>query len=634
MMRHSSNRVALCAVIAATLAAGCGEKEAARTPPDEPATAPEAAATASGPVTSAPAANPLKNAYFGDLHVHTALSVDAFITNTRTLPDDAYRYARGEAIEHVSGQKIRLGTPLDFMAVTDHAEVLGMARAMGNPDNPLSKEPLAAGITSLDFETSQKTFRGLVTQHAGDAVSDMARIAASPGARQAEAAAWRMLREAAEAHYQPGSFTTFMAYEWSSMPNLANLHRNVVFRGMNVPERPFSSMDSNRPEELWAFLDDWRARGGDDAIAIPHNSNASKGLMYPLEDSYGKPLDAAYAERRLRNEPVTEITQFKGTSETHPALAPNDEFADFEIWNTVVGAPIPIEPAEGGYVRNALARGLLLADAQGFNPYRIGMIGSSDTHNSSSAIEEDNFSGGHGNADATPQKRLHSKESTLALASTNFSAAGLAGVWAEANTREAIFDAMRRRETFATSGPRLSVRFFAGTDYADDALTRSDALEHAYAGGVPMGGELQAGEASPEFLVWANMDPRGTKLQRVQLIKVWSENGEARESIHDVACSDGGVPDPATQRCPANGAGVNLADCSVSAHGAASLSAAWRDPDFDPAQRAVYYVRVLENPSCRWSTWDAIRLGEQPPADVAPTLQERAWSSPIWVEPT
>ena len=366
-------------------------------------------------------------------------------SRTRTLPDDAYRYARDETIDHVSGQQIRLGTPLDFMAVSDHAEMLGVARAMGDPDNPLSKEPVAAGITSLDFETSQQTFRGLVTQHAESAVTDMVRIASSAGALQAGTQAWRMLVDAADAHYRPGTFTTFVAYEWSSMPNLVNLHRNVVFRGTRVPERPFSSMDSNRPEELWALLDDWRAGGGDDAIAIPHNSNASKGLMYPLEDSFGKPVDAAYAERRLRNEPVTEISPFKGTSETHPKLATNDEFADFEIWNTVVGAPIPIEPAEGSYVRNALARGLLLADAQGFNPYRIGMIGSSDTHNSSSAIEENNFSGGHGNADATPQKRLHSKESTLALASTNFSAAGLAGVWAEANTREAIFDALRRR---------------------------------------------------------------------------------------------------------------------------------------------------------------------------------------------
>ena len=353
--------------------------------------------------------NPLRNAYFGDLHVHTALSVDAFITNTRTLPDDAYRYAKGEPIDHVSGKQIQIGTPLDFMAVTDHSEILGVARAMSDPNNPLSKEPIAAGITSTDYKVSQETFRGLVTKHSEGNVSDLMRIAASEGAAMAGAQAWKLEIDSAEANYQPGKFTTFVAYEWSSQPDFANLHRNVIFSGTRVPDRPFSSMDSNKPEDLWAFLDDWRGKG-DDVIAIPHNSNASKGLMYPLEDSFGKPVDANYAERRLRNEPVTEMTQFKGTSETHPKLASYDEFADFEIWNTVVGAPIPIEPAEGSYLRTAYLRGILLEEQQGFNPYRFGMIGSSDSHDASSAVEENNFTGGHGNADATAQKRLHSEK--------------------------------------------------------------------------------------------------------------------------------------------------------------------------------------------------------------------------------
>jgi hypothetical protein len=617
------------AMLAASINSGCGQQEA-EAPPAVIADPVEAEAEAKAP---APAGNPLRNAYYGDLHVHTALSVDAFITNTRTLPDDAYRYAKGEEIDHVSGNRIRIGTPLDFMAVTDHSEVLGMARAMGNPDNPLSREPLAAGITSLDYDVSQNTFRGLVTQHSNQDVNDLTRIAMSEGAQQASADAWQLLRDAAESHYEPGKFTTFVAYEWSSQPDFANLHRNVVFRGTNVPPTPFSSLNSANPEDLWAHLDEWRSQGGDDAIAIPHNSNASKGRMYPLLDSFGNELNADYAERRLRNEPITEMTQFKGTSETHPELSANDEFAEFEIWNTTVGAPVTIEPDVGGYVRHAFQRGLLLEEQKGFNPYRFGLIGSSDTHNSSSAVEENNFTGGHGNADSTAEKRLNSKESTLALASTNFSASGLAGVWAESNTRDAIFDAMRRRETFATSGPRISVRFFAGADYADGTLDSPDALEQAYAGGVPMGGVLQAGSGSPDFLVWANMDPVGQRLQRVQIVKAWVEQGETRERIFDVACSDGGTPDAETARCPDNGASVNLADCSVSEQGAASLSAQWRDPAYDPARRAVYYARVIENPSCRWSSWDAVRLGQPAPQGVAATLQERAWSSPIWVQP-
>ena len=612
-------------LVAAALAlGGCGAKEEAKAPASAPAPAP------SQPVAS----NPVRTAWFGDLHVHTALSVDAYITTTRTLPDDAYRYARGEPIDHVSGKKIQLSRPLDFMAVTDHSELIGMARGMADPENPLSKLPEAEGITSTDYELSQRTFKELVARHASGEDSALTKLIGSLLVKDTSKAAWQMEIDAAARHYQPGSFTTFVAYEWTSMPDLANLHRNVVFSGAKVPELPFTSMDSARPEDLWTFLDEWRAESGEDVLAIPHNGNASKGRMYPLVDSDGKPIDAAYAERRTRNEPVSEIAQFKGTSEVHPTLSPRDEFADFEIWNTVVGAPIAIPPDEGGYVRNAFLRGLKLEQEQGFNPYRFGVIGSTDSHNSSSAIEENNFTGGHGNADATPEKRLHNKESTLVLASTNFSAAGLAGVWAESNTRESIFAALRRRETFGTSGPRITVRFFAGSDYADDALTRSDALEQAYAGGVPMGGVLDAGAASPEFLLWANMDPAGTKLQRVQIVKGWVADGAAQEAVYDVACSDGGVPDAATARCPDNGAGVNLADCSVSAtQGSASLSAAWRDPQFDPAQRAFYYVRVLENPSCRWSSWDAVRLGEPLPEGVHPTIQERAWSSAIWVQP-
>jgi len=570
-----------------------------------------------------------KQAYFGDLHMHTALSIDAFITGTRTLPDDAYRYAKGEAIDHVSGEKIRLATPLDFLAVTDHSELIGVAWDMGDPSSPLSKLPLAAQITSTDFAVSQQAFRDIVQSAAAGTVN----VTIDPElARAAVRSGWQRLIDAAEAHNAPGRFTTFVGYEWSSMPNLANLHRNVIFRGSKVPPLPFSSNQSNRPEDLWAFLDTWRAEG-EDVIAIPHNSNASKGLMFALENSDGQPIDFAYAETRMRNEPLVEVTQFKGTSETHTALAPNDEFADFELWNTTVGAPQPVEPVPGSYVRSAYGRGLALEASLGANPYKFGLVGASDSHDSSSAVEENNFTGGHGNADATPQTRLHSQPSTLVASSLSFSAAGLTGVWAEANTRDAIFDALRRKETFATTGTRIRVRFFAGESFPDDLAQRADAVALAAAAGVPMGADLlTASTTSPSFFVQATRDPNSAALARIQIVKVWAVDGKEQEAIYDVACADGATVDATTQRCPDNGATVDLTNCTPTAdRGAAELAAVWRDPAYVSGQKAAYYARVLENPTCRWSTWDALRLGEAPPSGVPATIRERAFSSPIWV---
>jgi hypothetical protein len=575
------------------------------------------------------AQQPLKEAYFGDLHLHTALSIDAFITGTRTMPDDAYHYAKGMPIDHISGHQIQLKTPLDFLAVTDHSELIGAAIAMNDPDNPLSKLPIAAQITSTDFAVSQQAFRTIVAAVA----SGKGATLIDPTLTQAAVASgWQRLIDAAQRNYEPGKFTTFVAYEWSSMPNLANLHRNVIFRGANVPGAPFTSLQSTRPEDLWAFLDNWR-NGGDDVIAIPHNSNASKGLMFALENSDGQPIDAAYAAERMRNEPVVEVTQYKGTSETHPVLAPNDEFADFELWNTTVGAPIPVEPVPGSYVRTAYGRGLAIEDKVGVNPYKFGLVGATDSHDASSATEENNFSGGHGNADATPQVRLHGQASTLVLSSLRFSASGLTGVWAESNTREAIFAALRRKETFATTGPHIRARFFGGADYPADLDKRSDAVARAYAGGVPMGGDLKlAPGTQPTFFTEAMRDPNSGALARIQIVKVWAAGGKEQEAIFDVACSNGGRADPKTHRCSDNGATVDLATCTPSADkGAAQLAAVWRDTTYTTGQRAAYYVRVLENPTCRWSTWDALRLGESPPQGVAATIQERAFTSPIWV---
>jgi hypothetical protein len=575
------------------------------------------------------AKQPLKEAYFGDLHLHTALSIDAFITGTRTMPDDAYHYAKGLPIDHVSGQKIQLKTPLDFLAVTDHSELIGVAYAMNELDSPLSKLPIAAQITSTDFAVSQRAFAQIVQSAASGNAGNLIDPAL---AREAVGTGWQRLIDSAERNYEPGKFTTFVAYEWSSMPNFANLHRNVIFRSGKVPPMPYSSLQSVKPEDLWKFLDNWRS-GADDVIAIPHNSNASKGLMFALENSEGQPIDAAYATERMHNEPLVEVTQYKGTSETNPVLAPNDEFADFELWNTVVGASTPVEPVPGSYVRNAYGRGLAIEQRVGVNPYKFGLVGASDSHDASSAVEENNFTGGHGNADATPQVRLHGEASTLVTSSLRFSASGLTGVWAESNTREAIFDALRRKETFATTGPRIRVRFFGGANYPTDLEKRSDAIARAYAGGVPMGSDLKlAPGAQPTFFAEAMRDPNSGALARIQIIKVWADDGKEQEAIFDVACSNGGKPDPTTHRCPDNGATVDLSTCSPSADkGAVRLTAVWRDTTYLSGQRAAYYARVLENPTCRWSTWDALRLHEPPPAGVASTIRERAFTSPIWV---
>ncbi len=605
------------ATLGAAALAGCTAAPAEGPPPPPPAEATPAEAV---PVF------PQRQAFFGDLHVHTALSIDAFITNTRTLPDDAYRYAKGEPIDHVSGARIRIRTPLDFMGVTDHAELLGVARAMADPRDPLSRSPIAADVTSEDYETSHRAFRGILGGHVGGDLD-----AAFPPEQVARVTrgAWQQVIEAAERHDEPGRFTTFVAYEWTSMPGGANLHRNVVFAGGKLPDAPYSSIESDRPEDLWRQLDAWRAKGIE-AIAIPHNGNASAGRMYPLEDSDGRPVDADYAERRMRNEPVSEVTQFKGTSETHPVLSPLDELADFELWNTLVGQPVPIEPDVGSYVRTAYLRGLALFAQGRSNPYAFALIGSSDSHDASSAVEEFNFTGGHGNADATPEARLAGAESTLVTSSLNFSASGLAGVWAESNTREAIFAALRRGETFATSGPRIRLRLFAAPSRAPGA-----ALGLESAGAVPMGGRLAlaAGER-PRLLVWALRDPRSAPLQRVQIVKGTLRDGAPHEAVYDVACSDDRRPDPRTHRCPDDGARVALPRCEISSDvGAVQLAATWEDPDWAPGAPAFYYARAIENPTCRWSSWDALRLAVDPPDGVPATIQERAWSSPVWVVP-
>lgn len=608
--------------------------------------------------------NPERNAYFGDLHVHTAYSFDAYVFGTISTPDDAYRYARGRALAHPSGYEVQLQQPLDFYAVTDHAELMGLVKEAADTDTEFSRYEMTRALHDINAPGNMTRFsligRGRafaaflpdVMNGLADGSVDLAVVEA------VTKSAWRNAIRAANDAYVPGTFTTFAGFEYtSSSDDQGNLHRNVIFRDTDrLPAMPFSRFHSLNPEGLWQWMDELRAQGVE-SLAIPHNSNGSNGQMFKLVDWAGDPLDDAYAAQRLRNEPLVEITQIKGTSDTHPLLSKNDEWADFEITPYRVATKLYSEPA-GSYVRDAYLRGLQVQAGGVANPYKFGLIGSTDTHDAASSIDEKTFFSKAGLLDGTAELRgsiptsffngtvmkwldpgmVAEVDGKDYLSSSSFeywSASGLAGVWAEDNTREAIYDAFRRKETFATSGPRIKVRFFAGYDF-DPALLNSPLLTAtAYREGVSMGSDLPAdGERAPAFIVWAAADPGGTALQRVQVIKGYLENGEHRELIYDAACSDDLVADTGTGLCPDNGAAVDLSDCSISAgKGASELKALWRDPDFDPRQEAFYYVRALENPSCRWSTWDAIRAGEEPRSDLPKTLQERAWSSPIWYRP-
>ena len=575
-----------------------------------------------------------RNAYFGDLHIHTMYSFDAFMGSVRTTPDDAYRYAKGEPISHPSDMQLRLsGPPLDFLMVSDHAKYLGIYAAQLDPASPTYNHPDAHLLKPAKLGGLDSLVRQLQRLSAED--HDFM----SP---EVTLYAWQKIILAAQQHNTPGRFTTFIGYEYTPTPGGRHLHRNVVFRGDKIPQQPFSSADSGNPEDLWTWLDQLRA-SGIEALAIPHNMNQSDGLAFQSTTWAGNEIDLSYAEQRMRNEPIAEISQQKGTSETHPLLSPNDEWADFQIVQYYLNRAEntnPISVFKGGYYRDALQTGLEMQSRLGFNPYQLGAIGSSDSHVSAGPYQEENYFSGRANTaqsrgSAYPMTK-DSWEDFWTPRQATHGTGGLAGIWAEENTRSALFDAMRRRETFATSGPRIRLRLFASYSLPEDILAAANIVELAYSHGVPMGSVLkQPTTLAPGLLVLAGRDPNSSWLQRLQIVKGWIENGSPKEAVFDVACSDGYKPDPQTARCPDNGARVNLKDCSISKDkGAIELAAIWHDPGFDPNQNAFYYARALENPTCRWSTWDAIRLGIKPNPDLAAIHQERAWSSPIWYQPS
>ena len=575
-----------------------------------------------------------RNAYFGDLHVHSMYSYDAFIFGGIASPSDAYEFAKGGTIRHPAGFDMQLDLPMDFYGVSDHAYYLGIIREMALSDSPLSQHPVAEGIDALDEDVNLRRsvfrrFADFASAGNGSEVMDD-RVVKN---------AWDDIIASANRHYEPGKFTTFIAYEYTGTgPEEEVLHRNVIFRDSVAPEIPFSRIDSDNPQDLWSWMDNNRA-AGIESLAIPHNSNLSDGLMFALSDYQGRPLDSAYANQRIRNEPLVEITQVKGTSETHPALSTNDELAGFEVLPFKIGSSIPTQP-QGSYVRKALLDGIKLQADQGFNPFKFGVIGSSDNHNSTHVGDEDDYYGVSGLLDSDGQKR-----GSVPLDSTpgnediyfdryaRFGASGLAGVWAEQNTRESIYDALRRKETFGTSGPRIKIRFFAGNNLPE--INDRELVKKSYETGTSMGGNFIANNNQPAaFIAWAAKDPNSAPLQRLQIIKGWVQDGQIHEKVYDIACADNMEIDSVSHRCANNSANVDLENCSVSPElGAAELKSRWVDPEYDSAQHAFYYVRAIENPSCRWSTWDAIRAGVEPRSDLPATIQERGWSSPIWFIP-
>ena len=606
------------------LLAGCGGEEAADAP------APAATATAAAAPAAAPAQAVPERVLFGDLHIHTSFSPDAFSVGNRTTPDDAYRFARGEQTMHAAGYPIRLHRPLDFAAVTDHAEYMGILPQLADPASPLAALPLAKRIVSGDPAQAQSALSEVIgTLNSGKPLPELSDPAVNRSV-------WQSIVASAERFNAPGQFSTLIGYEWTSTIDGANLHRNVLFRSSRVPEQPYTSFDSPDPEKLWAWLESQRP-AGIESIAVPHNQNASDGRMFGTTAYDGRPFDADYVARRLRNEPLHEIIQIKGQSEVHPELAAADEFAQFEIFPLTLkmGDAYTFSKPSGSYVREALGVGLELGASGVGNPYRFGFIGSSDSHNSSSPVEEDNYHGKLPLIDGTPEQRLDVKPVSPRHRGLGkfFSAQGLAAVWAAENTRESIFDALRRGETYATSGTRVRLRVFGGWELADELLADPDYLPKAYAAGVPMGADLQtrpAAAAAPRLLIRAARDPDGANLDRVQVIKGWlGADGKHRERIFDVAWGGERTPDPVTGKLPPVGSTVDVASASwTNTIGAAELNVLWTDPEFDPASPAFYYVRVLEIPTPRWSTYDAERIHIAAPDPQ--TIQERAYSSPIW----
>lgn len=588
---------------------------------------------------------------WGDAHLHTNMSTDAGLANNRLPPETAYRFARGEKVETSLGLKAQLSRPLDWLVIADHTDGLGMIGDITEGDEEV-----------LQFEQAQGWSKALKAggQEATDAKTDLIKTFASgkiepelialysPGTEKFKSI-WEEAVAAAEAHNEPGRFTAMLGYEWTSLIFGNNMHRVVVMR--DGPEKalqfePYTTTPpkgSPDPTELWAFMENYEKVTGGQILAIPHNGNLSNGIMFPTDERFnGKPVDKEYAMARAKYEPLYEVTQIKGDGEAHPFLSPDDEFADFETWDLFNLAGSELKKDEmfaGEYAREAFKNGLLLEEKIGANPYKFGLIGATDSHTSMSTAAENNFFGKN-SVDEPSKARVTMKLKELGgrtLMNWHTSASGLTGVWAPENNRESIFDAMKRKEVYATTGSRITLRVFGGWEYSDADLKGSDMAKNGYAKGVPMGADLPPmpdKAKAPTFMIAAMRDSEAGNLDRIQVIKGWQDGkGSAKEKVYNVAWSKGrelkkdGTLDPV-------GNTVNVEKATwKNTIGATELATVWKDPDFDPSQRAFYYVRVLEIPTPRWTTYDAERFKTEIPEGVPTTVQDRAYSSPIWYQP-
>ena len=605
------------------------------------------------------------NVYWGDTHVHTALSSDAFLFGVRLLPDDAYRFAKGEKVRATGGDEVRLRRPLDFLMVADHAENLGVVGRIDAGDKSLLEtEAGKRTAQALDYPVSLAEALNAETDDLLNAYNSatLRAIKADKGPakglghadygidKRFALSVWGKVIENAETHNDPGRFTAFVGYEWTVA---SGGHRNVLFADgpeLTSQVAPFSALDSSDPEDLWAYLQDYEERSGGKVLAIPHNGNLSGNSMFALTTRQGEPIDQTYARARSRWEPLYEVTQIKGDGETHPLLSPNDEFSDYEVfrWGVTRSQPDskkPSEDAKGGkeltkiptrpqltptysYARSALKLGLSQDVALGANPFKFGMIGSTDSHTALATADQNNFWG---------KMPGNEPSRNRVVTGWNYNAAGYAAVWAEDNTREALFAAMLRKEVYASTGPRITVRFFGGWDYTADDAVRPDLARVGYAKGVPMGGDLTKAPKGkvPRFLIWAVRDPDGANLDRVQVIKGWRDkDGKLHEKIYNVALSDQRTVGSDGNVKPV-GSTVDVKDASyTNSIGDPELAVVWTDPDFDADELAFYYVRVLEIPTPRWTAYDAKFYGlKDLPDEIPMVTQERAYTSPIWYTP-
>ena len=580
--------------------------------------------------------NPLKNVYFGEQHMHTQASFDAYTVGTLGTWDDAYRFGRGDEVEfkwsNKVSHKMKRRTPYDFVAITDHAQYYGVFQLMADPSNPLAQTEFGKTMGKMTYDPAG----------AGPAVSALiAELAAgikrpnllTPELRLSR---WQAFLKVADKYNDPGKFTALISFEWTSQFNSSNMHRNVFFKD-KPPVVPYSALDSHMPEDLWTYLEANRSAGIDN-FAIPHNGNLSDGWMYSLNKFRGGPMDTAYAQRQNLNEPLTEIHQTKGNSEANAWLSPNDEFAKFEVFPNLIATNSPSQ-IKYGYVRQALVDGMSLETKLGYNPFKFGIVAGADVHSAYSGNEEWDWQGAHGILDNTAKARLNPTPNATGAQGYIVSSAGATAVWTTENTREGIFEGMKSKETYGTTGTLIRLRFFGGWAYPANLVKDKKFVEKAYKDGVPMGQDLPkkpSAAKAPTFAVWALKDPESGNLDRVQIVKGWAstKTGFPQEKIYDIAWSDHRKINTKTGKLPPVGNTVNVKTATYSNDiGDNELSVVWTDPDFDPTIKAVYYVRVLEIPTPRWSTYDAARNNLPLPTGVPSSIQERAYSSPIWYTP-